>query len=129
MSILKIKNPVEYSFCIWIRNHPDSPHWCDKERFLVFVKTVCRYRASKWKKIGYLKTRILKHHPNFENDYLQYILRLFDELVDFYEATPISSSFEITDRVVKKGHYLEIYAKDCAIFEKEIPFKDKRSFT
>lgn len=121
MSLYKIKNPVEYSFHIWINNYPDSGHWADKGRFLSFVKTVCRYNAKKWKNANYLKKKVLERLPNFDLGYLEHLLRLYDELIEFYKATPLTSNYKISDRTVKDDHYIEMGVKKGTIYKRELP--------
>ena len=120
MSLSKIKNPVEYSFTQWMNNHPESAHWADKERFLCFVRTVCRYRAAKWKNTYCLQNKILARYPHFNQDYLERLLALFAELIQFYKIQPLSSQFQYTDRKIRKGYYIEMRAKNGALLEKEV---------
>ena len=120
MTIRKIKQPVEYSFLQWIKNYPDSTHWADKERFLRFVKTVCKYNATRWKKSDHLKNRILEAKPHFDPDFLDRLLDLYDNLIEFYktEACPSTQS---VNRAVKKGHFIEVRVKKGIICEVELP--------
>ncbi len=123
MPLRKIKTPVECCFIMWMNNFPDSPHWNDKERFFQFVKTVCRYNAKKWKNIDFLKTRILEHSPHFDPEMLNLRLNLFTELVEFYNVRPMTGSFEITDKTVKEGHYIEVECRNGKRIEREKPLK------
>ncbi len=123
MGLFVIKNPVEYSFHQWISAHPDSRHWADKERFYRFVKTVCRYNAKRWKDTNHVKTKILNKCPYFDKDYLEYLLRLYGKLIEFYKVLPTASGFQITDGHVKDAHYIEIQMKKGQIITKEVPIK------
>lgn len=123
MSLFKIKQPVEYSFLQWINNFPDSGHWADKERFFRFVKTVCRYNAKNWKKPDYLRKRILEAKPNFDQEFLDSLLNLYINLLEFYRAMAYSSQMQLSKRKVKKGHYIEIRVKNGIIYEVELPIE------
>ncbi len=83
MSLYKIKQPVEYAFFQWMNNFPDSGHWADKERFFRFTKTVCRYKAKKWKKPDYLRKRILEAQAHFDQEFLEGLLNLYANLLDY----------------------------------------------
>lgn len=120
--IYKIKNPVEYSFHIWMSNYPNSGHWADKERFYSFVKTICRYNAKKWKDTSYLKKRILERMPHFEPKYLDYLLDLFMQLIDFYKTAPLRSiGIAKRQSVTNSNCYIERQVKDGQIIEKILP--------
>jgi hypothetical protein len=121
MAIIRIRQPVEYSFLQWINNYPDSGHWKDKERFLCFVKTVCKYNASRWKNSQYLKTRILEARPHFEADFLDRILDLYASLIQFYKTAECCHIQLTTRRNIKKGHYIELRAKKGVIQERILP--------
>jgi hypothetical protein len=120
--IYKIKNPVEYSFHIWMSNYPDSGHWADKERFYSFVKTICRYNARKWKDTGYLKKRILERKHRFDTKYLDYLLDLFIQLLDFYKTAPLRSiGIAEGQSAAYSNYYIERKVKDGKVIEKILP--------
>ena len=121
MALVKIKQPTEYTFLQWINNYPDSGHWADKERFLRFVKTVCKYNATRWKKPNYLKNRILEAKPYFEPDFLERLLDLYDNLLQFYKIGACPSMQSVVHRTVTKGHYIEVRVKKGRIYEVELP--------
>ena len=121
MGLVKIKQPVEYSFLQWINNYPDSGHWADRERFLRFVKTVCKYNATRWKKPDHLKNRILEAKPHFDPDFLDRLLDLYDKLIQFYKTGACPSMHSVVHRTVKKGHYIEVRVKKGIISEVELP--------
>jgi hypothetical protein len=123
MSLFRIKNPVEYSFFQWMNSSPDSGHWADKERFLSFVKTVCRYKASKWKNRSYLKKKILENKPHFDKEFLENLLDLHLNLLEFHKSTACSSQFQIGSKEVKKDHFIEIRVEKGKIVEQELPLK------
>lgn len=120
MALRKIKQPVEYSFLQWINNYPDSGHWADKERFLCFAKTVCKYNATRWKRRDYVKNRIVKVKPHFDPDFLDRVLDLYDNLIQFHK-TGACPATELVHRTVKKGYYIELRAKKGIIYEVELP--------
>lgn len=120
MTLRKIKQPVEYSFLQWINNYPDSGHWADKERFLKFVKTVCKYNATRWKEPEHLKYRILEAKPHFDPDFLNRLLDLYSDLIEFYK-TGACPSTQLVNRDVKKGHNIEMRVKNGNIYEIEVP--------
>jgi hypothetical protein len=119
--IYKIKTPVEYSFHIWMSNHPDSTHWADKERFYTFVKTICRYRARKWKDAMYLKKRVLRIQPNFDLEHLDCLQDLFMQLLDYHNAPPLK-----TIHIAKglssatSNFHIEVSVKDGQIIERQV---------
>jgi len=121
MSLYKIKQPVEYSFLYWMNSFPDSRHWADKERFFRFVKTVCRHNAKNWKKPDYLRERILEAKPNFDQEFLDSLLNLYMNLLEFYRAIPFSSQMQISKRKVKERHYIEIRVKNGKVYREELP--------
>lgn len=101
--IYKIKNPVEYSFYVWMKAHPDSRHWKDTERFYSFVKTVCKYNSynsKNWKTALYFKKRVLQEMPHFDEEYLDHLQNLFMWLIDFYK-TPQLQTIGMTDKWTK----------------------------
>ena len=120
MTIYKIKQPVEYSFLQWINNYPDSGHWADKERFFSFVKTVCKYNASRWKKPDHLKRKILEAKPHFDREFLDRLLDLYTNLIEFYKAGACSSMRSIHSGI-KRGYYIEARVKKGEIYEVELP--------
>lgn len=111
VSLFRIKNPVEYSFYQWMNNFPDSGHWADKERFFKFVKTVCKYKASKWKDQSYLKKKILEHTPHFDMDILDNLLNLYVNLLEFHKSVAFSGQLQIGSREVKQDHLLNFGSK------------------
>jgi len=121
MAIVKIKQPVEYTFLQWINAYPDSGHWADKERFLRFVKTACKYNATRWKKSDYLKNRILEAKPHFDPDFLDRLLDLYQSLIQFHKTGACPSMQSVVHRTVKKGHYIEVRVKKGTIYEVELP--------
>jgi hypothetical protein len=121
MSLYKIKQPVEYAFLQWMNNFPDSAHPLDQKRFFEFVKTVCRYKAIKWKKPDYLRKRILEAKPHFDKEFLERRLDLYSKLLDFHRANPCSSQLQHSKKKVKDGHYIEIHVKNGIISEVERP--------
>lgn len=120
MTIYKIKQPVEYSFLQWINNYPDSGHWADKGRFFEFVKTVCRYNATKRKKPEHLKKKILEAKPHFDPEFLDRLLDLYSNLIEFYKTSACQTT-RLIRRTIKKGHYIEVLVKKGNIHEIELP--------
>ena len=117
MALIKIKQPVEYSFLQWINNYPDSGHWADKERFLRFVKTVCKYNATRWKKPDHLKNRILEAKPHFDPDFLDRLLDLYADLIQFHKTGACPSTQSVVHRTVKQGYHIETRVKKGIIYE------------
>jgi len=112
------------SFYTWISQFPDSAHWCDEQRFLTFMKTICRFNARKWKDQNYLKSRILKEKPNFDQDFLDDILSLSQKLFDFYKTSPLPDSWIFEDGEIEDGFYLERGIKDGIKYEKRLPINN-----
>jgi len=123
MAIRKIKQPVEYSFFQWINNYPDSGHWKDKERFFIFVKTVCKCNSSRWKDNKYLKKRILEVKPHFDPEFLERLLDFYGNLIQFYKTGSCPTIQLATSGTVKKGHYIEVRVKKGVIQEIELPLE------
>jgi hypothetical protein len=121
MSLYKIKQPIEYAFLQWMNNFPDSGHWADKERFFGFTKTVCRYKAKKWKKPDYIRKRILEAQPHFDQEFLEGLPNLYTNLLNFHRARAYSSQLQLSKRKVNEGHYIEIRVKNGIISEVELP--------
>ncbi|MFZ1360721.1 MAG: hypothetical protein WAS27_01660 [Candidatus Saccharimonadales bacterium] len=91
MTVLRIKNQSDYAFQIWMNSFPNSTHPLDKERFLVFAKTVARYRNKKWLNYEHFENSIKLHPSHFdENKIESYFARLAD-YVEFYKVDPIPS--------------------------------------
>jgi hypothetical protein len=124
MTIYRIRQPTEYSFLQWINNYPDSGHWKDRERFLIFVKTVCKYNATKWKDSNYLKNRILEAKPHFNREFLDRLLDLYEKLIQFYKIGACPNLRSINNRRVKKNHYIEVRVKKGNIYERELPWEE-----
>jgi len=103
-------------------NYPDSGHWADKERFYSFVKTICRYNARKWKDTSYLKKRILERMPHFDPKYLDYLLDLLIQLLDFYKTAPLRS-IGMAERqgAANSNCYIERKVQDGKVIEKILP--------
>jgi hypothetical protein len=122
MTIIKIKNLVEFSFHKWIsKGYP-----FDSKSFYIFVKTVCKYHATKWKNSNYLEKRILEKMPALADDqeYLDNQLILFEHLIEFHKAIPLKDWDPIPHkycRQVKSGYYIEQWIKDGKIQERELP--------
>ncbi len=104
-----------------MNNFPDSGHWADMERFFKFVKTVCRYKASKWKDQNYLKKKILEHTPHFDLNFLGYLLNLYVNLIEFHKSIAFSGQFQIGSREVKKDHFIELRVENGEVVEQELP--------
>jgi hypothetical protein len=121
-ALVKYKNPVEHSFYLWMRNHPESGHPLDKERFLKFAKNVCAFNnAGEWKQLGYLEKRILQEKPKFDQANLSQLIIIFESLIDFYRINSTSRSWQIeVGRNCKRGYYIECGIKNGQFYEKEL---------
>lgn len=75
---------IEVAFNTWINNYPESYHPLDQERFLVFVKTVCRYSENQ-KDADWLKKKIEKSNQSFNPDNLEKFLNQFELFQKFYK--------------------------------------------
>ncbi len=127
MGLVKYKNPVEYSFHMWINNHPASAHPCDRERFYTFAKNVCIYHASKWKDSNYLENKILEKIPNFDLECLERILIIYESLLSFFRAPYTHGSWVIeSDVKITPGYYIERGIKNGKLYEIEKPMPDIR---
>lgn len=104
------KKPTEESFINWMNGFPETYHQCDEERFYKFVKTVCRYNSSKWKDSYFLKKKILKIKPNFNQEKLEDFAEQYESLIRFYDTSYLSN---VEDRssendIVDMNHYYEV---------------------
>ncbi len=121
MGLIKINKPIEYSFHQWISAHPESRNWKDKERFYVFVRTVCRYHSNMWKDPKYLKDQILARRPKFDPEYLEQIQDLYLELIDYSKVYPITSNVTSDSGFeTKKGHCIERTVVNGKVIEREV---------
>jgi len=120
MVLVKYKQPVEYSFVVWITNYPESNHPIDDENFYSFVKNVCRYNASKWKNEKFLKSKILKRKPKFNPQKLKELLYLYGHLKKFYNATYLPGTWRMESNTrVSQCHYIERGVKKGVLYQKE----------
>lgn len=122
-ALVKYKNPVEYSFLSWVKLYPESTHPKDKERFIQFVKNVCRYKASKWKDTDFLKEQILKHKPKFNESRLQDLVIAFEYMIEFYNTDP-TQVWVIENAEVKNGYYIERGVENGKFYERQLPIKN-----
>lgn len=111
------KNPVEESFIVWITLNPDSFHHLDMCRFYVFVRCVIRYNAKSWQKFEKFKKEILRHKPNFKEEYIEYFYNLMRHMIAFYKTSYLSQ-YEVdehsktTIRKVVNGRIVLEYPKE-----------------
>jgi hypothetical protein len=123
-AFIKIKNPVEYRFQQWVRNFPGSGHSTDRKNFLLFVKNVCRYSATRWKDVKYLEEQILHVKPHFDRQRLQELLIIFEYLIDFYKTSPDTNTWFIDNYFeCPKGSYIEIGYKAGKFYEVEKSYR------
>ncbi|MFZ1981417.1 MAG: hypothetical protein WAU61_08935 [Smithella sp.] len=127
MGLQRIVNPVEYSFYQWMSGYPDSGHPADKSRFYTFARTIFIHNATNWKKSEYVRQRILKKKPNFDPHYLEYLLRLLDELIQFSNATPVKGGVKFTHSEVKDNHVRTMRVKNDELYVEEVPLNHKKS--
>jgi len=93
----------------------------DKETFLVFAKTVCCFNASRWKRPGYLESRILKEKPDFNREYLDEFVVIFEYMVDFYNIKCLPKKWEAMDGCrCEDGYYIERGIRNGKFYEKEV---------
>lgn len=81
--LIRIKNPVEETFILWMNNHPESFHHLDMQRFYSFVKNKIRYKSNKWDNYNYFEDRILKINKHFAEDNISYFYHLMQKINDF----------------------------------------------
>lgn len=124
MAVVKIKNPVEYSFYQWINAYPESYHPLDMARFYRFVKAVCRHNATRWKDPNFFKNKIVSVKSSIDNDFIGNILTIYSELLTFYNTPPLIE-IDITDEKTKDGYYLERGVRNVKMYEIEKPFSNK----
>lgn len=86
MQIVHNKNPIEQSFRNWINNYPESFHWCDINRFYIFVKCVCCY-GRKTKDYQWLKKKIEKTGKKLPKDVIDEYCHKFVEFQKFHNTS------------------------------------------
>ena len=126
--LAKYKNPVEYAFYQWINAYPEEYHPNDMERFMIFVRTVHAFNATKWKDVNYLRKRIIKEKPNFSEDRLSELIDLYEDLLFFCKISPLPRiPFTANlDSIPEDGHYFELGVKDGEFYKKEVPITKDR---
>ncbi len=125
IALVKYKNPVEYSFLSWVKSYPESAQYNDKKMFIQFVKNVCRYKASRWKNTDFLKQKILKQKPKFNEGRLQDLIIAFEYMVEFDKTDPLPHTWIIEDAEVEKGCYIERGVKNGQFYTKQLPINKK----
>ena len=91
MGIVINKQPTELAFVLWIKNHPESFHWCDMDRFYCFVNTLIKRRNLKFRNYEYFEKRIIDILPNFEEKHIDYFFELMSKIIASSKKHPISS--------------------------------------
>lgn len=91
MPILLIKNPVEYSFILWMNSFPESMHPSDMDRFYTFVRSVARYNGKRWRKYTYFKDQILVRKPLFDQEVIDEFWSLMQHCLAYHKASEMSS--------------------------------------
>jgi len=120
MALVKYKNPVEYSFIIWMSHYPETNHPTDDGNFYFFVKNVCLYNAKQWQDTNFFKNKIIKIIPNFNSNKLKTIISLYKCLLDFYKARHLPGSWFLDPDVeAQDGYYIERGVKNGKLYEKE----------
>lgn len=120
MTLVRIKNPVEYSFYSWMRSKTDFLFETEEIRFYRFVHNVFTYGASKWKDLDFFKEKILEEKPNFSTKKLSEIVRLYDTLIKFQKIKQIPSPWFLhPDAKAKRGYYIERGFKNGEFYEEE----------
>ena len=137
MTLIKYKNPTEYSFYKWIKKYPNSKYWIERIKkhpnlklnplletpeFYKFVKTACQNRALTWLNWSRVEKIILKEISILKKGDLKELKNIFGHLVSFYEIPALKQGFsgENSDRT-KRGYYIERGVKDGNFYEKESP--------
>ena len=86
-------DPVEFSFMMWAKQFPESPHPCDMDRFYTFVVTLKKYECGnkKWLKKDYFTKKCYKY-KFFNDSIIEQRYNLLMTLFSFVkaEAVPIS---------------------------------------
>lgn len=124
MPLIKHKNPVEESFILWMSQYPESFHPSDMDRFYTLLKNICRYGASRWMNLYFLKAQILKFKPNFNKKDLEKLLNIAEYIFDYNKAeiTPLKHINRGSN--VKKSSFLEVSVKNGEIIEKNKPMNE-----
>ena len=119
ITLVKIKNPVEYSFLDWLKFRDDHLH--NKEKFVLFTRNVCAFSAKKWKNTDFVRNKILKKIPTFDQNKLRDLMIIFDYLIDFYTSKPMPRCWYIDNATARKGFYIERGVNKGKIYTKELP--------
>jgi hypothetical protein len=107
MGVERYKNPVEYSFQVWVRSIRENYEPVGEDYFLQFVKNVCYFNAKNWKKGSFLEDKILKELPDISRSILEQKLNLFHSCVEFYSVNPYPRGRAFTKEDVPSGYCLE----------------------
>ena len=91
MGIVINKQPTELAFILWIKNHPESFHWCDMDRFYCFVNTLIKRRNLQFRGREYFRKRILDILPHFEEKNIEYYFELMSKIIASSKKCPIPS--------------------------------------
>lgn len=117
MTLIRYKNQIEYAFIIWMSNYPDSYHWADMQRFYTFVKTVARYRSTKWRQYDYFRQQVLTRKPHFAADDIEKFHDIMMKCLEFYKAPYIDTINHSEDG----GYgYKQVGVKNGEIYEIDI---------
>jgi len=117
MTLIRYKNQTEYAFIIWMSNYPDSFHPMDMQRFYVFVKTVARYRSTKWRRYDYFSQQILAHKPHFAEEDIDKFHDIMLKCLEFHKVPYIDSTNHSDD----DGYgYKQVGVKNGEIYEFDI---------
>lgn len=119
-----IVNPIEYSLVQWLEGGPESGKPLDMGRFYRFVKTVCRYKTTRWRNSEFVRDRIMSLRPSFNRRLLDQFMDLFSHLVNFSSSIAVEGGLTYEDMRVADDHYLEIRVTGGTVSTRELLLRE-----
>lgn len=87
MALIRYKNNSEYALKQWLSNWPLSAHPLDEQRFMIFAKSVAKYRSKKWLKYENFEKALKQSKHPFEDAEVEHYYYKLQSFVEFY-GTP-----------------------------------------
>ncbi len=91
MSLIRFKNQCDYALKTWLDNWPTSGHPLDERRFMVFAKSVAKYRNKKWLSFKNFEKALTTSPHHFTDDEIEKYYYKLLSFVEFYKTPPIPS--------------------------------------
>lgn len=98
MALIVFKNHSDYALKQWLDNWPLSAHPLDEQRFMVFAKTVAKYRNKKWLKYANFEKALKESTHPFDDDEIEKYYFKLQAFVEFYSTPAIQSIVTTNDK-------------------------------